>query len=363
MTVQHELTNGKDELASDDVSSVPDSEATAVIDDESLDKYRGTELDSATSGQMLETSPSTMGLGMTTAAHAFSAPPPKEKDFEGWPDRPLLQRLRPVDGARSTDDSDISCLRSNTGRPMEVESNLFKGRMLLWTKGLKTTPEGLFDRQRRKSAITLQGRFKQRLEMENVVSGPEFERPYQNLPARWFVEGVLLRIAQKISPRMKFGPMSNPYLQVPVMSLAQRVVVSEPGHEPQLHDRPETGAELYKAVFDDLGGEKSGHFQLSPLKDEKEFDTEHVYTFHIHQHMVDLSTFHLHLLRKFDLVRYLDGQPLQTMMKDRKSGQYLFSVEHWHQRLLPDAWAHYHKQHGGDDNNQNGNDDKDVALA
>ena len=50
--------------------------------------------------------------------------------------------------------------------------------------------------------------------------------------------------------------------------------------------------------------------------------------------MVDLSTFHLHLLRKFDLVRYLDGQPLQTMMKDR------YNMHQVHAECGWQAYAH-----------------------
>lgn len=37
------------------------------------------------------------------------------------------------------------------------------------------------------------------------------------------------------------------------MSLAQKVVVSEPGNEPQLEGRPEEGADLYKAILEDTG--------------------------------------------------------------------------------------------------------------
>lgn len=66
---------------------------------------------------------------------------------------------------------------------------------MLWTKGLPTTPEGLFQGQKRKSAITIQGRFKQQVPMVNVISGPEFSRPYKNLPAIWFVEHVLLAVS------------------------------------------------------------------------------------------------------------------------------------------------------------------------
>lgn len=60
---------------------------------------------------------------------------------------------------------------------------------------------------------------------------------------------------------MKFGPLSKPFLQVPVMSLAQKVVVSEPGHEPQLEGRPEQGADLYKAMLENTGQPVLTHHQ------------------------------------------------------------------------------------------------------
>eukprot|EP00891_Asterochloris_glomerata_P002197 jgi/Astpho2/2197/Aster-03187 len=291
------------------------------------------------------------GLGMEgdyeTASHGFS-PPPTPEDFSSWPDAPCLYRLRQVDGARLLDpELDPNKLESNTGEPIHFESDLFSGCAVLWTKGLPTTPEGLFQGQKRKSAITIQGRFKQQVPMVNVISGPEFSRPYKNLPAIWFVEHVLLAVARRISPRMRFGSMKKPYMQVPIMHLAKRVIVSEPGHEPQLSGRSESGAARYYATLDDLGGENSGHFHMSPLKHQDFFDTDHIYTWHIYQDKVDLSTFQLHLVRKFDLFRYLDGQPLQSLFKDRNSGKYMFSFETWHERLLPEAWEHYKRQGDG----------------
>lgn len=62
-----------------------------------------------------------------------------------------------------------------------------------------------------------------------------------------------LQIASRISPKMKFGPLSRPFLQVPIMSLAQKVIVSEPGHEPRFEGRPEQGAALYQSILDDDG--------------------------------------------------------------------------------------------------------------
>ena len=62
-----------------------------------------------------------------------------------------------------------------------------------------------------------------------------------------------LQIASRISPQMKFGPPSRPFLQVPVISLAQKIVVSEPGYEPKFQGRPEQGSDLYKAMLEDTG--------------------------------------------------------------------------------------------------------------
>lgn len=79
-------------------------------------------------------------------------------------------------------------------RPIHFEGSLFKGKAVLWTKGVPSQPKHLFKGQRRKSSITIQGQFKRPVVMSHFVTGPEFTRPFVNLPAKWFVEGVLLRV-------------------------------------------------------------------------------------------------------------------------------------------------------------------------
>jgi hypothetical protein len=39
------------------------------------------------------------------------------------------------------------------------------------------------------------------------------------------------------------------------------------------------------------------------------------------------------------LTKYLAGQPLQLMMRDRRSGDYLYCLHMWHERLLRRAEA------------------------
>lgn len=293
--------------------------------------------------RQMSTKPSSFGLGITDEQQLQLEleQPPQEEDFADFPDAPTLHRFRHVNDNHITDNTDPSRVPTNTGRCIHFEGSLFKGKAMLWTKGVGSQPAGLFKGQRRKSSITVQGRFTRPTVMSHLVSGPEFSRAFVNLPAKWFVEGVLMKIASRISPKMKFGPLSRPFLQVPIMSLAQKVIVSEPGHEPQFEGRSEQGAALYQAILEDDGGERSGEFKNSPLADATVFDMDHVWTFHIHQHMVDLSTFTLFILRHFDITHYLDGQPLQSMIKDRESGEYLVSFEVWHEKLLAKAHQHY----------------------
>ena len=60
-----------------------------------------------------------------------------------------------------------------------------------------------------------------------------------------------------------------------------------------------------------------------------------VYTFHLFQHLVDLSTYELDLsVYRFDLTHYLDGQPLQFMMRTRSNPFPIFAFELWHEKLL-----------------------------
>ena len=79
-------------------------------------------------------------------------------------------------------------------RPIEFETDLFKGKACIWIQGLPSTPPSLFKGKQRKSMITVQGRFKQRVAFEDCLSGQEFARPARELPPRWLVESVLIKV-------------------------------------------------------------------------------------------------------------------------------------------------------------------------
>lgn len=59
------------------------------------------------------------------------------------------------------------------------------------------------------------------------------------------------------------------------------------------------------------------HFCSLANLGERTFTTEHVWTFEVCQHLVDMSRYELDVLQRFDLCRHLDGQPTQFQVKDR----------------------------------------------
>lgn len=81
-------------------------------------------------------------------------------------------------------------------RRLEVETELFKGAAVIWVQGLSSAPKDLFVGQRRKTSITVQGRFKQACRLEDIITGQEFARPAVNLPAKWLVESVLVKVSR-----------------------------------------------------------------------------------------------------------------------------------------------------------------------
>lgn len=68
----------------------------------------------------------------------------------------------------------------------------------------------------------------------------------------------------------------------------------------------------------------------------RQFSPDHVYTFHIWQHLIDFSTYNLSLggLMNLDLTQFLNCQPLQLTCKDTHADEYMFSTLVWHEKLL-----------------------------
>ncbi|KAK9803895.1 hypothetical protein WJX72_002783 [[Myrmecia] bisecta] len=286
----------------------------------------------------------------STAQPVPGPEPPSIADFEDWPDAPALCRMKPGVEQRLTAGGDPTHIPYNTGRPIQFESELFKGCVLINVAGLSTAPADLFQGKRRKTSLTVQGRFKQPLGFDDVLTGQEFNRAPTNLPGKWLVETVLMKMAKRISPSMVIGPLSAPYVLVPIIAMAQSIHVGDAESAPDPAGTiPEDMTALDPSFTDKQGQPWAAAYRKRFFLDAKQradrrFDTDKIWTFAIYQHFVDMGTYELDMIHRFDLSRHLDGQPLQFMAKDKTSGQYLFNFEAWHEKLLPAAEAHYMKQ-------------------
>eukprot|EP00798_Chlamydomonas_sp_ICE-L_P005528 gene5528-4161_t len=206
-----------------------------------------------------------------------------------------------------TGETPIPRLRLNSlDSPIDFESDLFKGKAYAFIKGLPTTPPGLFDSRKRLSWLCIQrtgprliplpralspspgnpppclpqGKFKEALPFNTVITGQEFSRPFLGLPAPWFIEKVLLSLAARINPSLRVGTLSCPSFMMPIISSAQCINISR-------------------------------------------------------EEFVDLARLSLAFAGTHtSLSRPLNGQPLQFMIKDESSGKYLFNFKICHEAIM-----------------------------
>lgn len=269
--------------------------------------------------------------------------PPTLEDYLGWPDRPCLLRLNmSLKYQHCLNGCDPHRIRMNTGEPFFFETDIFKGCAALYVAGLESAPPGLFQGRKRKTHLVVQGQFKRAMNFSEVLTGQEFERKLLHIPGMR-VLNVLLIMAKRMSPSMLAGFKPRPHVLAPVAAGAQIINCSKPGDEPAL-DNPVEDMRLLGPKFTKQNGEAlSGPDRKRLMSDQKnqanlQYDKDNVWTFHFWQHLLDLSTFKLDMsLRQFSLSGHLDGQPLALMAKNRKTGEYLWNFEVWHESLLSET--------------------------
>lgn len=277
---------------------------------------------------------------LTFAGTSTLENPPALEEFTRSPDRPVIVKFTPFDYQRTLKSLDPNCLPINNGSTIPFETPHFKGEAVLWIKGLPTSPPGLFKGQKRKTLITIQGKFKREVVYNDLVSGQEFFRPLKNIPSMWLVESVLLKVARAISPSMTVGPSSAPSLLVPVISGAQGVCVHRDGDQPSILAAPMDDMTLLHPELRNADGSsvssttRRRFFNKASNRLRHRFTPDHIWTFHFYQHVIDCSKLAMDVVYSFELLRYMDGQPLQFMMKELASDSYLMRMEMWHEQMV-----------------------------
>ena len=228
------------------------------------------------------------------------------------------------------------------GKAFNFESELFVGRCLLRFKdvpvdNLEDVSAYFNDRQRRFQAI-VQGRFKRELNVDDVLTGHEFDKPFNYFPPSWVLAAGTSLIS-RLAPGIVIDLKSNqPKFLACLAATSQSISGDMPGNEPDIYgmDIEEDcsvfgGPFLKKSVT-----ATSRRKMLSIPETAKQFkyDTETVYTFDFFQHLLDVSTYSLDIgITKLGVTSSLNGQPIQVMAKTRQ-GEYLWSFCIWHETLL-----------------------------
>lgn len=276
---------------------------------------------------------------MLFAREAYSLP-----DVEEWPHRPLFVCLNtPVCSSHKVPQYGLgSC---PIGVPFKFESDLFIGTCLIRLKGANSDdPEGdeeYFAGRKRIFQSVIQGQFKEKVSVADLLTGHEFTRPLKNLPHPWVLKTATNFIG-KVSPGANIVVHTEqPYVEALLSGSSQVIRGDMPGNEPNI---------ACKNLVEDcsvLGGVfQDGNMPVARRKRilsnparcrDYSFDCETVYTFEFYQNLFDASTYSLDLgFTKIGCSQVLNGQPIQWLGKMR-DGRYLWSFQIWHEKLLKAA--------------------------
>eukprot|EP00775_Hariotina_reticulata_P011814 gene11814-11958_t len=224
--------------------------------------------------------------------------------------------------------------------PVQINTPLFQGSMVLLLKNMPNTPRGTFDGRRRLMWCAMQGRFKQQVPFETLMLGSEFDRPLQ-LPAAKLLTAAATWLVQRMGSGVTLnaaGP--QPFILAPLIAAAQVVNVALPGSQPSLLEAEEDMTLADGSLVGSTGGplpasRRRAFFGSKANMAGRSFDTHNVWTFHLYDQSMDYATFRLVFpLFKLDLVQVLAGQPLQLMVKEVSSGGLMMKFEVWHKRML-----------------------------
>ena len=297
---------------------------------------------------------------------------------ESWPLRPVLLRLTSDHPASPTES------HANTFCTVPIKTAQFEGRMLVLLRNAPC-PGGVKDKRdldqyfqghRRVSVNYVQGRFKQRLPMDQVFTGQTFKRPLINMPSQMLMK-MAFGFLRGLAPALHADVTSvMPYVLTPLISAAQSIhVTSSSDTAPELtrvakREISDEDMEDTRLIFssqkgqedddddctsivNDGGGEDGGRKSRNRLSAAnrrklfknpralrgKFFNPAHTYTFGFWQDLFDPVDYCVHLpFGKFDVSEYLDGQPLQIQaqvgVQSSLNKAELWRVELWNEKLL-----------------------------
>jgi hypothetical protein len=198
--------------------------------------------------------------------------------------------------------------------------------------------------------MVISGRPLKELNMNDLVSGFQLQRPFGKLPPKWILKGGL-KLLSFFAPQLEaqldgqhptsFAPLGSTPQCVLVdaeVDIEHRLQEPAQAQETLLGVASDAPTTLARARFRKKAFDKLCMQGVAPI-----LSPEKTYVFEFLQHLVNFNEFELELGSMFgsiSLVDALDGQALPVMAVCRSTGERLWSFDIFHQGLIPDSKRH-----------------------
>ena len=250
---------------------------------------------------------------------------------KSWPLRPLLLRAPSDSTAKPLQPP---APRANTFRSFPINSANFEGHMIVLFKNAPCQARGQLDayfkNRTRLTANYVQGRFKRKVPMDQVLTGQTFQRPLINMPSQ-IVMKVAFGFLRGLAPTLHANVTSAmPYILTPLVAAARSIHAASSSEDaPDLlravrRELSDEDMEDTSILFptDETGKQKRlsaasrrKAFKNAGALQGKFFDPAHTYTFGFWQNRSTPWTMLPTCLLGVDVSSYLDGQACRCKHK------------------------------------------------
>lgn len=206
--------------------------------------------------------------------------------------------------------------------------------------------------------MLIQGKFKRRISFRDVYTGQEFCHPIKS--PGYLITKTALAFFKTISPSLEANivafsdkemiPNATHFMS-PLAGTASVIQIAEEKNAPKLNptlciseDTTLAGGVFTNSLKEKPDMEKRikwrrKYFQSIKHLEKYSFETEKVYTFDFYNDKLIMDSLELAVLgSRFDLTKYLAGQPLRILAKSREANEYLWNFELWHERQT-ESWG------------------------
>jgi len=283
---------------------------------------------------------------------------------DAWPHRPIFVRSSPrsetqvvTDGWASkngpvfratTPNARVKAMDAsvavNTETATSFETELFVGRVVCRFKGVRDhmtrTPASFYPEKGCTFQVLVQGRFKERVKVNDVLTGGEFDRPFENRPPKPLVYAGQ-QFFMSLTPGLSVDMLADvPYYYAPMGPTLSVLAAHAPEDAPEPTEIIEEDTRRLGGAFAErprTAVERSRIFSDPAASDRYYFNTEDVYTFDYYQTVLLFNEYVMDIgITQLPLARCMAGQPISFFGK-HKDGRYAYSFEIWHESLLPKA--------------------------